>query len=82
MPTVNADWMAECQDALRDLPLCQLPLPGSHDAGPFGGINAKSKTQEYSIKDQLEYGVRYLDFRVRVDNGQFFSHHGAHESRG
>ncbi|MDQ3896087.1 MAG: hypothetical protein M3326_02355 [Actinomycetota bacterium] len=81
MPTVCADWMAECQDALRDLPLCQVPLPGSHDAGSFGGINAKSKTQEYSIKDQLEYGVRYFDFRVRVDNGQFFSHHGADESR-
>lgn len=75
------DWMGDCYDQLRDLPLCRIPLPGSHDAGSYGGINAKSKTQEFNAWDQLAHGFRYFDFRVRVDNGVFFSHHGADESR-
>ncbi|MEP9359453.1 hypothetical protein [Sphingomonas sp. KR3-1] len=67
--------------AIADIPMCQFPLPGSHDAGSYGGINVKSKTQHYSIAEQLAIGVRYFDFRVRVDNGVFFSHHGSDESR-
>ncbi|MGH7866219.1 MAG: hypothetical protein ACREP9_00980 [Candidatus Dormibacteraceae bacterium] len=81
MPTLHPDWMNECRDALTNLPLCQIPMPGSHDAGSFGPINTQSKTQEYSIKGQLMYGVRYFDFRVKVDNGQFFAHHGLDDAR-
>lgn len=81
MPTDHADWMHTRRVQLQVRPLCQIPLPGSHDAGSFGDMNDKSRTQEYSIADQLQYGVRYFDFRVKVDNGHFFSHHGLDDSR-
>ena len=81
MPAEYPDWMGSCYSQLQDAPLCRIPLPGSHDAGSYGGINAKSQTQQYDIWHQLAHGYRYFDFRVRVDNGVFFSHHGADESR-
>jgi len=80
----TADWMGQAllhNSGVRQIPMCQFPLPGSHDAGSYGGINVKSKTQHFSIYEQLEHGVRYFDFRVRVDRGVFFSHHGPDESR-
>lgn len=83
MPVSNPDWMSECANPLYDLPLCRIPLPGSHDAGSYGGeMAARSRTQEHAIGDQLFFGVRYFDFRVKVDNGVFFSHHGHDDSRG
>ena len=80
----KARWMGlalQSNPDIRNIPMCQFPLPGSHDAGSYGGINVNSKTQHYSIFEQLEIGVRYFDFRVRVDDGVFFSHHGSDESR-
>ncbi len=80
----TADWMGLAvlkNIAVADISMAQFPLPGSHDAGSYGGINVKSKTQEYTIAGQLGLGVRYFDFRVRVDNGVYFSHHGSDESR-
>jgi hypothetical protein len=71
--------MQQCAAKIQDTQLCQIPMPGSHDAGSYA-VNTKSLTQQYSIREQLDIGVRYFDLRVRVDNGLFFSHHGADES--
>lgn len=76
-----SDWMKSLASKLKDLPLNRIPLPGSHDAGSYGGITKRSKTQGFSIADQLKAGVRYFDFRFRIDNGEYFSHHGSDESR-
>ena len=75
------DWMKSVASKLTNLPLNRIPLPGSHDAGSYGGITTRSMTQGLSIADQLKAGVRYFDFRFRIDNGEFFSHHGSDESR-
>lgn len=83
----SSDWMKNCAEKIQDVPLCQLPLPGSHDAGSYGTIgarstiNARSQTQEKTITEQLKMGVRFFDFRVIVDGLTYFSHHGLDHSR-
>lgn len=77
----NSDWMGSVQKIINPLKLNQLPLPGSHDAGSYGGINLRSQTQAKNITEQLEAGVRFFDFRLRIDNAEYFSHHGSDESR-
>ena len=69
------------RDLIQETPLCQLPLPGSHDAGSYGAIRLGSRAQALSVKEQLYAGVRYFDFRVIVDGDVFFSHHGSDHSR-
>lgn len=76
-----SDWMKNCADRIRDIPLCQLPLPGSHDAGSYGEIRTRSRTQQFTITEQLNAGVRFFDFRVIVDGLTYFSHHGLDHSR-
>lgn len=78
----NTDcWMTNLGSAADNVLITQFPIPGSHDAVSYGTINEKSKTQGKNILEQLQAGVRYFDFRVRVDNGIFFGHHGSDEVR-
>src|ERR1043166_8567781 len=70
------DWMSKASTRLANTRLCDLPLPGSHDAGAFGNIDEGSKAQGLDIKRQLECGFRYFDFRVCVDDGVFYAVHG------
>ena len=80
----TANWMrdaAALRNYVKPMSLCQFPLPGSHDAGSYGKINARSRTQRASIAEQLELGVRYFDFRLIVDEFVYFSHHGSDHSR-
>jgi len=81
--TPNANWMAAVQSHILPVPICDLPLPGSHDAGAYGPtltigpISAPgSQTQGSDIGGQLAAGVRYFDFRVCVNDGVFFAVHG------
>lgn len=66
---------------ISDKTLCTLPLPGSHDAGSYGAIRTRSRTQQISVLEQLNAGVRFFDFRVIVDGQVYFSHHGGDHSR-
>jgi hypothetical protein len=75
------DWMKNRSGEINDVPLSALPLPGSHDAGSYGAINLRSRTQEHSVAGQLNAGVRFFDFRVIVDGKVYFSHHGFDHSR-
>jgi len=68
--------MSKAYSSLENIKLCQLPLPGSHDAGAYGDIAVRSKAQELNITRQLNAGFRYFDFRVCVDNGVFYAVHG------
>lgn len=77
----HSEWMKSVASKLTALQLNHIPLPGSHDAGSYGGINKRSMTQGLPISGQLKSGVRFFDFRFRIDNGEFFSHHGSDESR-
>lgn len=115
-------WMGDLAESIKDKPLCQVGLPGTHDSGTFmfdqelgaspdsdltmtiqdkldgaGGrgllgsigsvindtilgtvFTSLCKTQDKSIKEQLEGGIRYLDLRVvrHEENGNFYTCHG------
>jgi len=75
-----ANWMGAEDADFRHRPLCELAIPGSHDALTkdisFPGVEA-SKAQGSSVYDQLKQGSRYLDLRVsRAKDGKFYGYHG------
>lgn len=58
----SADWMAMLPD---DVPLGELSIPGTHDAGTqYVQLGFFSKCQARSVGQQLEDGFRYLDIRL------------------
>ncbi|MFM0704387.1 phosphatidylinositol-specific phospholipase C [Paraburkholderia sediminicola] len=64
--SATADWMRFVPD---DTPLLKMSIPGTHDSGArVGGIAFVA--QAWSISEQLEAGVRYLDIRTRRTRGQ------------
>lgn len=58
--------------------LTELVVPGTHDSGalhePLAGL---AKTQELTIAEQLEVGVRFLDLRARIIDDEFWLYHGS-----
>ncbi|GKS68582.1 hypothetical protein W03_05860 [Nitrosomonas sp. PY1] len=68
----TSDWMGRLPDSteLRD-----ISIPGTHDSGArFGG--EACETQYWTIAQQLEAGIRYLDIRNRRTKTSFAIHHG------
>ncbi|SHO58136.1 phosphatidylinositol-specific phospholipase C [Vibrio quintilis] len=70
-----SDWMNNVDDSVS---LTNMTIPGTHDSGathePISGI---AKTQNLSIADQLNIGVRYLDIRLRHYGDALVVHHGS-----
>ncbi|SJL85186.1 phosphatidylinositol-specific phospholipase C [Vibrio palustris] len=70
-----ADWMNTVSD---DTQLTAMTIPGTHDSGathePLPGI---AKTQNTTIAQQLDNGVRYLDIRLRHYQDSLLVHHGS-----
>jgi hypothetical protein len=60
----RASWMQKNFAELRDKSLKQIAIPGSHDAGMYTGNDIFGRTQDLSIYQQLQGGIRYLDLRV------------------
>ncbi|HPS20074.1 MAG TPA: hypothetical protein PKY78_03705 [Candidatus Omnitrophota bacterium] len=98
--TTYADWMEKNKDILKNMPINQIPLLGSHDSGscdvspdsppckgylthsghhihrmPKGSDVTSARCQSASIKDQLRYGVRYLDMRIAWQDGAYWIEH-------
>lgn len=70
--TATRDWMSRLPD---DRLLSEITLPGTHDTGArHGGIMVEC--QSWSIQDQLDAGIRYLDIRCRHTHDAFRIHHG------
>ncbi|MBA3459399.1 MAG: phosphatidylinositol-specific phospholipase C [Deltaproteobacteria bacterium] len=68
-------WMGD-QDHARSLG--ELSIPGTHDSGArFEFSPGLAKTQELTIAQQLDAGVRYLDIRCRHVGDAFLIYHGA-----
>ena len=74
------EWLSEYQ-AKRVLDL--WVIPGTHHSGvqrPKKRVSQAvwgwAQTQDASIAEQLRFGVRFLDFRVRVAKGQVILSHG------
>ena len=65
-------WMKGLAD---DVPVCQLTLPATHDSGALLGGEAL-QTQDISIREQLEAGVRGFDIRLQAcENGKLGVYH-------
>ena len=68
-------WMAAQDDATS---LAALSIPGTHDTGArFEPAPGLAKTQELTIREQLDAGVRYLDIRCRHFEDGFLIYHGS-----
>jgi hypothetical protein len=75
--TDRSSWMQDRLSRLGAKKMKQLFLPGSHDAGMYtGGFSTLGKTQQLSIRGQLEAGQRYFDLRVEWNDPVFHIHHG------
>lgn len=68
-------WMTRLEDSRF---LWEMSIPGTHDSGamlePLPGL---AKTQELTIAEQLDAGVRFLDLRARIVDDELWLYHGA-----
>lgn len=54
-------WMASIKD---ETCISEISIPGTHDScALYEPVHPSAKCQNYTIKDQLEMGVRFLDIR-------------------
>ena len=69
-------WMANLPDNTY---VSQISMPGTHDAGAYSSSSVSSstaQTQTLSIEQQLNAGIRVLDFRPSYEDGTFDISHG------
>jgi len=78
----GADWMQNNISLLGNLPLRNMCITGSHDAGmsvftsgTAGAFECNTLTQSNSIRDQLMLGARYFDIRPVISAGQYYTGH-------
>jgi 1-phosphatidylinositol phosphodiesterase len=57
--------------------ITELALPGTHDSAAWGTRNDMLYTQCLSFGDQLRFGIRFFDIRIRHYRNAFPLHHGA-----
>ncbi|NIF07948.1 phosphatidylinositol-specific phospholipase C [Chryseobacterium sp. Tr-659] len=77
VPIELNSWMANLQD---NISLSKISIPGTHDSGARVDapvVSGTAKTQNLSIAEQLNAGVRFLDIRCRHIDNAFTIHHGA-----
>lgn len=60
MKTKNK-WMSDILDTTK---LVNVNIPGTHDSGTHGTIVPFAKTQDWTIEEQLNEGIRFLDIRL------------------
>ncbi|CDW80198.1 1-phosphatidylinositol phosphodiesterase-like [Stylonychia lemnae] len=68
-----SDWMGYI---LPSTPITNLSIPGTHDTCAKTG-GAAFQCQSWTLKDQLEAGIRFLDIRARHINNGLAIHHGS-----
>lgn len=68
------DWMKNIDG---DKFVNEISVPGSHDScALYEPLRQLAKCQFYTVTDQLNMGVRYLDIRANVVNGDLAISHG------
>ena len=75
------DWMGRLSD---DTYVCRLSIPGTHDAGTGNGFQefiadfgeSFARTQDKTIAEQWESGIRAFDLRPCVDGTELRINHG------
>lgn len=64
----HPDWMSSMKADIRDRKLRELCIPGTHDSGTYDPVSPFGapwvQTQDQSISQQLEDGIRFLDVRI------------------
>jgi len=71
--TASKNWMGYLPDYIQ---LKDISIPGTHDSGArYGGLAAEC--QSWTVTEQLQAGIRYLDIRCRPTGDAFAIHHGA-----
>ena len=62
------EWMGYYSDAINELSLTEMTLPGSHNSGTYRPeialVSAYVRCQNESITSQLKAGIRVLDIRI------------------
>ena len=60
------NWLSRVPDSTR---VNKLSIPGTHDSGTYAcnwdQFCDESQCQSWSLKDQLDSGIRYFDLRVK-----------------
>lgn len=77
LPIAMNSWMSGLQD---NISISKISIPGTHDSGARVDapvVSGTAKTQDLSIAEQLNAGVRFLDIRCRHIDNAFTIHHGA-----
>ncbi|MBV8328234.1 phosphatidylinositol-specific phospholipase C [Chryseobacterium sp.] len=77
LPIEMNSWMSGLQD---NISIARISIPGTHDSGARVDapvVSGTAKTQDLSIAEQLNAGVRFLDIRCRHIDNSFTIHHGA-----
>ncbi|MBN6710091.1 hypothetical protein JFL47_02395 [Haemophilus haemoglobinophilus] len=59
---VGSRWITECDPDLR---ITELMIPGTHDSATSTCYERYYRTQDLSLAEQLDCGVRFLDIRLR-----------------
>lgn len=68
------DWLKNVDDNVY---INQLNLPGSHDSAAYNiPLSFKTRCQEEDIDKQLEFGIRYLDVRLKEKKTGLVLSHG------
>lgn len=69
MDKINgANWMSSL---CSDLPITAINMPGTHDsATKYVRFKPICNTQNLTIEEQLQIGVRYLDMRFELKDGR------------
>ncbi len=72
----NEDWMSRLVDGAY---VHQVSIPGTHDAGTGNGtaLDAFARTQDLTIEEQFDAGVRAFDLRPSVNDGALQIYHGS-----
>ena len=57
-------------------PVSIVSMPGTHDSAAYTGAFPRVRTQTDTITQQLNRGIRYLDFRVDKSGKELYMYHG------
>ncbi len=71
-PALLSSWMNMIDDNAK---ITEIAIPGSHDSGTYG-MTYLTETQDCSLAEQLDRGIRYFDVRVNFVDGEYRIFHG------
>lgn len=66
------EWMKKIDGSTR---MCKLSIPATHDSGAMTG-GGLLQTQDITLAEQLQEGVRGFDIRLKVDDNKLRVYHG------